>query len=1220
MSWFDAAGLANIAKSALKEAQKTIDKALDIKDDESILTPANTPIDPLSDDFFGNWGLAQPSTSQDKKHQTTVHPKQINVSNSIWGSFTGSFFENNQDGNKSPSITSLDDTLDGIETFSRSKLVVQNIEEVDNHISDIVEGEKGENTPDQDEVITVDTDLDNQNNTNTVKRREKQTTSKSNRLSVLSAESGKNSSESADIITCSTECTSPDSEMLSAGHSISTSSSALGLQPTSDSVEVLGDSLTSPSSVEVIGTDSTNSRRQSDYTDEVISPLSEDEKSSSVDKLSPDSVEVIPEDQDENSIAEDTMSYTSVSESTSATVLDSAFNPHLKPQKMLKDTFGLPETVNEINTDSDKKYPLVDAITRAPARSTMQLPLTQVLIDTQPQSIKQDLTNILQKTNIIDIPVEVEEHSITENPIDSYIQDDSSQSDKTITGSDNIMESSSDTSTATETSSNSTYLKNLLADAMTEKSVSNEPKMIMDSSQKSLTLSQVELIPRENSPISSESRSDLVKIGSDHTSGDELETTTSSDIEIISSPNGDSSSTQSRQSPAKQICTRAKMETEGLGKLTIKKIKSHNRELSEASSISDELHPPEVDKLLKKITEITEILESRESKLIDVNRRNAELQEVNNSLKVQLDTIISKQLESADLSQVTEEYTQRMSALEKKFQQAIREKDNLRKQLEQTKVESATRISKGELESLLSEKEGVIKELMQEGEKLSKQQLQHSNIIKKLRAKEKENENTIKHLKENVESLTTESDRLKKSLAAKDEVERTQIEAINQLTSKNKKLENEVNKLKGQLDDLTQKYDTVKKSLEAAKKELQEKIKTSSELQMREQLLNTLENQKKMTESQNSELVDQLEDLRQTLRRYEEDNVKNEEKFREDKNKLMRKLEEAEARNEELSQSVSEVSKPLIRQLESLQATHSLKLASFEKIEEELTLKITELQTKLQTATNNERIIKDDCIQLRSKFSDMESELNSLRHKLELSQMELQQQKTERFVNEQELNNRIEKLNISLKKCKETISEKENELCNLQQQFNAERAAFELEKRQIMSQERLPTENQVNRSSNGGSNSPTLSLGKVSVSDSMTGSFWSQDEPFEVTATPRYTNMFEMQMLQTSLKQRDGEVQQLQWELNRREQERNLLNNEISNLLTKVENLESKVTEFDSLKIKFDELEQQYDTLCQLYGEKVEQNEELKLDLEDVKDMYKSQIDELLRQQRERAK
>lgn len=111
-----------------------------------------------------------------------------------------------------------------------------------------------------------------------------------------------------------------------------------------------------------------------------------------------------------------------------------------------------------------------------------------------------------------------------------------------------------------------------------------------------------------------------------------------------------------------------------------------------------------------------------------------------------------------------------------------------------------------------------------------------------------------KLFRESIESLSAESDRLKKSLTAKEEVERTQIEAVHQLTTKNKKLESEGHKLKEQIDDLTQKYDTVKKSLEAAKKELTDKNKTSSELLLREQMLESLENQKKMTESQNEEV------------------------------------------------------------------------------------------------------------------------------------------------------------------------------------------------------------------------------------------------------------------------------------------------------------------------------------------------------------------------------
>ena len=48
---------------------------------------------------------------------------------------------------------------------------------------------------------------------------------------------------------------------------------------------------------------------------------------------------------------------------------------------------------------------------------------------------------------------------------------------------------------------------------------------------------------------------------------------------------------------------------------------------------------------------------------------------------------------------------------------------------------------------ILREKEEQIQQLLEEGEKLSKTQLQHTNIIKKLRTKEKENENHMASLK-----------------------------------------------------------------------------------------------------------------------------------------------------------------------------------------------------------------------------------------------------------------------------------------------------------------------------------------------------------------------------------------------------------------------------------------------------------------------------------------
>ncbi len=49
--------------------------------------------------------------------------------------------------------------------------------------------------------------------------------------------------------------------------------------------------------------------------------------------------------------------------------------------------------------------------------------------------------------------------------------------------------------------------------------------------------------------------------------------------------------------------------------------------------------------------------------------------------------------------------------------------------------------------NVLRDKEEQIQQLLEEGEKLSKTQLQHTNIIKKLRNKEKDNEAQIASLK-----------------------------------------------------------------------------------------------------------------------------------------------------------------------------------------------------------------------------------------------------------------------------------------------------------------------------------------------------------------------------------------------------------------------------------------------------------------------------------------
>ena len=72
MSWFDTNKIASMATKAMKEAQKTLDTALDIKEEEEEMQSQESS--------WSNWKL--PKSESDSK-----------LSSSLWGSFSGSYIE-----------------------------------------------------------------------------------------------------------------------------------------------------------------------------------------------------------------------------------------------------------------------------------------------------------------------------------------------------------------------------------------------------------------------------------------------------------------------------------------------------------------------------------------------------------------------------------------------------------------------------------------------------------------------------------------------------------------------------------------------------------------------------------------------------------------------------------------------------------------------------------------------------------------------------------------------------------------------------------------------------------------------------------------------------------------------------------------------------------------------------------------------------------------------
>lgn len=494
------------------------------------------------------------------------------------------------------------------------------------------------------------------------------------------------------------------------------------------------------------------------------------------------------------------------------------------------------------------------------------------------------------------------------------------------------------------------------------------------------------------------------------------------------------------------------------------KTRGHSRELSEISIGSDATNF-EIEKLLKRIQEMNEILEVRESKLIDVGRMNMELHEQNNHLKMQLGNWEKKGQQHQALHLITDEYTQRMSAIEKKFQQSIKERDILKDQLEILKKETSPQLLIAN-----DEKDELIKQLRDEGEKLSKQQLQHSNIIKKLRSKEKESDGIIKNQEEQLETQSSELERLKRSLNAKEEVERSQIEAVHTLTARVKKQEKDNAFLQEKLTTALEKMNVYKTSLDAAKSELVETRTNYSTAE--KELKQALDNA-----SESYRLMAQVTDLKMKLRSSEENHVKHVDSLKQENNDLLHRLESVEARNEQLSESISTATKPLLRQLEQLQGNFTQKSNTFIKQEKIMSEKIDELQAKLENMLTTDRSLIEENSNLKLEIIHLESQLKKKESEKINIQEKCDKLKRESDKLAKELEDLREKISILENSNRQEVKALKREIESLGDKLSVEKAAIDAEKRKNHSvlEQQLSVNDDVRIS-------PTTSIRKDSMS------------------------------------------------------------------------------------------------------------------------------------------
>ncbi|XP_058488167.1 TATA element modulatory factor [Solea solea] len=652
--------------------------------------------------------------------------------------------------------------------------------------------------------------------------------------------------------------------------------------------------------------------------------------------------------------------------------------------------------------------------------------------------------------------------------------------------------------------------------------------------------------------------------------------------------------------------------------------------------------------LQKVIDELSGRLEKRECQLLAVSKDKARLEEDCDNLR---DEVVSLKEETSTVQSLKDEFTQRIADTERKAQLACKERDIAKKEIKGLREDLSTRLNSSDTLELIREKEEQIRGLLEEGEKLSKQQLQHSNIIKKLRVKEKESDTRIAKQQRKIKDQEEELGHLQQILDGKEEVEKQHRENIKKLNAVVERQEKELSRLQSDSEELQEKNRSVQAALDSSYKELAELHKAnvsraseaeeaahSRETQAKEQLSLALEKAQEEARIQQEALGNQVADLRLALQRAEQQQARKEDYLREEISELQQRLQEAEARNQELSHSVTSATRPLLRQIENLQASLGGQTASWEKLEKNISDRLADAQAQLAVAVEKERSAADELLSFKSQHTSLESQNSLLRQEKArvLAQLDVERNKREKLEDESSREHvELENLRGEYGRMMEEAKKEKLLLAN---QLEMEKMKVEQEKKKCyLAQEALKDKERRVLMTYSTGEPPATSTPSLSRSSSISGtdngglhtSFLFQDDSSEHslgTMTMSGSNLYEaarlsggsniMENLQSQLKLREGEITQLQLEISNLERSRSVMAEELVRLTSQNDEMEEQVMEIPKLKVQLKELEQRHNTILQMYGEKAEEAEELRLDLEDVKNMYKTQIDELLKNQK----
>lgn len=359
----------------------------------------------------------------------------------------------------------------------------------------------------------------------------------------------------------------------------------------------------------------------------------------------------------------------------------------------------------------------------------------------------------------------------------------------------------------------------------------------------------------------------------------------------------------------------------------------------------------------------------------------------------------------------------------------------------------------------------------------------------------------------------------------------------------------------------------------------------------------------------------------------------------------VQKIQSLETQLGDMTDEIADATMPLSIQIEKLQSEIKSNELQFQRREKQLNDQLTELDLRLKQTLEREKASQDFQMDYKGLIKQLENQVDHLEADNKLLKLEVDTLKQDKI----HLSKKCHSIETEFQQQQQQLTNSKIILDKLESDLKSKNLLYENEKKKCLhltEQLKLNQQQQQQSIGIGGDGSGNTSPDDETIRSHRSSESSYLEEVFDTNngnnnnnqnhvggglLTPRsstsvfdslpiYNNHlassaspFYLENLYSQLRLRENELIQLQSEAMKNEKIRKTLNDEIAKLTVENQQLDSKLEQLNHVQDKLKEVEKNYNAVLQLYGEKVEEVEELRLDLADVKEMFKNQIEQLVR-------